>query len=596
MANARIIDDQVGQQWLQLIAQHSARVPLPVGLAMIVIALILRLRLPEPLVWAWLALVMLILYLRFRWLGSLPQNTKLSFAAKQKLVIVMSAINGTVHALCLLAFPWISDHEKLFITVLLLGFCTAATGTTAGHRATFMAYALPVLGLMGLMWAGTQNEVELSWVERSIGLLIGFYAITLIGVAKATHAIFLESWTIREKEHDLNQQLQQALEQAQQANFAKTRFLAAASHDLRQPLHTQSMLIATLSMRQLDARSTQIVQLLTESNATLAQLLDGLLDISKLDAGIVVSNQQQFRMQVLVSQHFAATEAAIRAKNLLPILICESDAIVETDPQLFMRILRNLTDNAIKFTERGQIQMAVQADAQFVYVSVRDTGPGILPQHFEHIFQEFYQIENPERDRTKGLGLGLSIVKRLTDLLGIGLSFTSSLHEGSKFTLKLPIVLQATLVAEVGQSAQSVETFSLTVLIVDDEKAVRTSVRILLEELGCTCMEAASTAEAVMLVQGNRPDFILADFRLRGDDSGIACITAIKNRWPQIKAVLVSGDTAPDRQREAHDAGIRLLHKPLSLAQLKQELNAVQASSSTLQRRESDHERRKTSD
>ena len=117
--------------------------------------------------------------------------------------------------------------------------------------------------------------------------------------------------------------------------------------------------------------------------------------------------------------------------------------------------------------------------------------------------------------------------------------------------------------------------FSLHVMVVDDEKTVRTSVRILLEELGCTCIEAGSTAEAVMKIQAVRPDLVLADFRLRGDDSGLACVTAISNRWPKVKALLISGDTAPDRQREASDAGIRLLHKPLSLAQLQQVLTEV---------------------
>jgi CheY-like chemotaxis protein len=306
-------------------------------------------------------------------------------------------------------------------------------------------------------------------------------------------------------------------------------------------------------------------------------LLDGLLDISKLDAGIVESVSKQFQIQGLVAQHYLEVESVIRAKGLVPVLLSELNVIVNTDPQLLLRILRNLTDNAIKFTEHGQIQLSVTADTDFVCVCVADTGRGISAQHYDKIFQEFYQIENSERDRAMGLGLGLSIVKRLTDLLGIALTFTSTLHSGTQFTLRLPIVCNPVQLSQPAPApALAAERFALTILIVDDEKAVRTSMRILLEELGCRCLEAGGTAEAVMLIQKNQPDFILADFRLRGEDSGIAAITAIKNRWPDTPALLVSGDTAPDRQREAYLAGIRLLHKPLSLEQLKQALNDVQ--------------------
>jgi signal transduction histidine kinase len=572
-------NDQVDQQWLELIAHQSARVPFPVGLVMLALGQIAALHISPAIVLPWLAAVFLVLVLRYIFLRRLPQQTHLPFRRKLVLVVGLSAINGSVHALSLLVFPYISDHEKLFFTLLLLALCTGATSTTAGHRMTFFAYFLPIVGMLIFAWANNVDGNNHTWTDKALPFLIGFYGLTLIGVAKATNKIFVESCQIREKEHDLNQQLQQALAQAQEANHAKTRFLAAASHDLRQPLHTQSMLVATLSLRKLDPRSTEIVRMLMESNDTLAKLLDGLLDISKLDAGIVELNKQQFLIQPLVLQHFAQIEGSIRAKNLLPVLLCECDAVVETDPQLFLRILRNLADNAIKFTEHGQIRLEVRSDAHFVDVCVSDTGPGIPEACFDKIFQEFYQIENPERDRTKGLGLGLSIVKRLTDLLGIELRFTSSLQTGTEFHLRLPIVSNPAIAApDAMQPGHKGGQFALLVLIVDDEENVRTSVRILLEELGCRCMEADSSAAAVAALEQAVPDFILADFRLRGDDSGIRTISAIRQRCPGLPAVLVSGDTAPDRQREAHNAGIRLLHKPLSLQQLQQELSSVKQS------------------
>jgi len=575
--------DQVDQQWLQLIANHSARVPLPVALAMLSLGYIATNYLPDILVLAWLATVMLVLLIRFVILGRLPQNNTLTLSAKRRWVIALSALNGIVHAAILVVFGALSDHERLFFTMLLLALCTAATSTTAGQRATFFAYIIPVVGVLILSWAhvtlASQSWSRYSWVENSLPLLIGFYGLTLIGVARATHKVFVESCQIREKEHDLNVQLEQALKQAQLANHAKTRFLAAASHDLRQPLHAQSMLVAGLSLRKLDTRSSEIVRLLLESNETLASLLDGLLDISKLDAGIVQANIKPFVLQHMVTQHFTEMEAIIGAKNLTPILHCRGETLVETDPQLLLRILRNLTNNALKFTDSGSIRIEVGTENDWAELRVIDTGPGIAPQHFESIFQEFYQIDNPERDRTKGLGLGLSIVRRLTELLGIQLQFSSSINVGTEFILRLPRSGHAAPAASSEPTtASSSDTFELLVLVIDDEESVRKSLAILLEELGCRHLQAAGTAEAVRVVEMQQPDLVVADFRLKGSDSGLVAIAAVKQRWPEVRAILVSGDVEPARQREASDAGIRLLHKPLSLEQLKQELRQADES------------------
>jgi CheY-like chemotaxis protein len=278
----------------------------------------------------------------------------------------------------------------------------------------------------------------------------------------------------------------------------------------------------------------------------------------------------------LLEQHFSEVESVIGAKGLKPRLVNESAGHVRIDAQLFGRILRNLTHNAIKFTEQGEVAIRSRDDGDAAVVTIRDTGCGIATEHQQDVFLEFYQAGNPERDRSKGLGLGLSIVDRLCRLLGIAIALRSVPGQGTEFELRLPRVAPPSAAAGSGASAAlTPRDWGLHVLIVDDERSVRTGMRMLLEELGCTCDEAGSTEQACELAQLRRPDLVLADFRLRGEDSGLRALEALDRLLGGVTGVLVSGDTAPQRLREARNAGRRLLHKPLALAELQQELKSA---------------------
>jgi CheY-like chemotaxis protein len=191
------------------------------------------------------------------------------------------------------------------------------------------------------------------------------------------------------------------------------------------------------------------------------------------------------------------------------------------------------------------------------------------------VFEEFYQVDNPERDRAKGLGLGLSIVRRLSALLGITLDLRSAAGEGTCITLKLPLETYGAL-APAPVAAASQQSFrGLTVLVIDDERSVRLGMRVLLEELGCRFVEASSIEEATRAASAAHPDVILADMRLRNGEDGIQAIASIVAAIGETPAVLISGDTAPDRLQEADRAGITLLHKPVSLPTLQAELGRI---------------------
>ena len=567
-------EDSVEQEIVRLISSQSRTVPVPTFFVLATMALIAAGRVPYWTVAVWFFIVVSIIAYRYVALGSLPSRADLAPRQRLRFIVKANLLAGIAHASSLFAFVSLSDTERAFFSVLLMGLCTGTVSTSAGYRPALLAYITPLLSALAVVWTFSSGNAT-GWVERVFGLLLLFYAIVLLGLAKEVNRGIVEAWSIRLRERELNKKLQIALNTAESASSAKTRFLAAASHDLRQPLHTITMLSAALSMRPADARGKEIVDLLNEVTESFSEQLDGLLDISKLDAGVISADIKPVCVGDLITQHMAEIEGLILAKQLTPTLNCASRDYAATDPLLFLRVVRNLTHNAIKFTTKGVVELAVRTEGRYVEVVVSDTGLGIPEGQQAQVFQEFYQVGNPERDRTQGLGLGLSIVKRLVDLLGIEMRMQSSLAAGTTFVLRLAQIPPPTGMA-VAQPAQTLDQrFSLKVLLIDDEKNVRTSLRILLEELGCTCLEATGTMQAVQQVKHQRPDLILADFRLRGSDSGLLAIAAVHELWPGVAAVLVSGDTAPSRLQEAQYAGIKLLHKPVPPEALRKELAAA---------------------
>lgn len=573
------VDAEVVRRLLDATARFMA-----LAVANTLLAVAMLSELPVLFVGLWIALILAYVLLRYRVLRAVGAPDR-SLAAKVQLLIRFAAISGVVQATPLLAFPWLEGPARAYVSIILMGLSTGSVASCSGHPRMSRAYCIPVLGGLVIAWlASPVVEGGAAFMDRSIGLLILLFFGILMGIARSTFQTLLDNDAIRAREQVLNERLQKALASEQEASSAKTRFLAAASHDLRQPLHTLSMLSATLALRTLDARSRDIVTLMGEVTESLNSQLDGLLDISKLDAGVVQADFKAVDLRALVQGLVAEIEPGARERRLTLRLQWDAGAtaVVRTDPVLLLRVLRNLCDNAIKFTPPGgeiRLQAMPLAGGQFAELRVTDTGIGIAPEHQARVFQEFYQVANAERDSAKGLGLGLSIVARLARLLDIDLQMTSVAGQGSSFRLCVPLA-PAGAVAEtrLAVSAPGAEAMrGLDVLVVDDEPVVRAGTRMLLEELGCRCREAVGVRQAGERAAEARPDLVLADFRLTEGASGLDAIAAVRRHWPATPAVLVSGDTAPERLREAADAGIVLLHKPLSLAMLRAVLEAAAA-------------------
>ncbi|BFM10529.1 ATP-binding protein [Simiduia litorea] len=548
---------------IRMLAQQGRLTLVPLAIALCMIATFAADSLPQWIWGGWIALAMLLLVVRTQVFMRLPSYPSLSDQKKLHLATWVSVCNGVVHGMPLLAFNYFSELERAVVTMILMGTSSITVATTAGYKPIILAYTLPTLGLAAVVWGMHGWQPVYDWPSISGALLIICYLPLLIKLAGNGFSIFERSYRERLAQSAVNVQLQSVLEQAESASSAKTRFLASASHDLRQPIHALSLFGTALSKRPLDDEARDIVGHMETALGALASQLDSLLDISKLDAGVVTTNRQTFNLLDMAERLQIEFSPAAEEKGLSIWLDCYVDVFVDTDEILFERILRNLLSNAIKYTKEGKIMLSINAEEEVVTVSVVDSGRGIPKAEQQRVFEEFYQLENPERDRRKGLGLGLAIVKRLVKLLNIQFSLYSVPNDGTRVSLTLPISAAAPQVPQLKPKVIS-SWDNLRILVVDDEMEVGLGMQALLETFGATVDIADSTASALKAALTEKPDILLADFRLRGEDNGIETVRNLRAIYPKLPAILISGDTAPDRLREANEAGIKLLHKPVA--------------------------------
>jgi signal transduction histidine kinase len=420
-----------------------------------------------------------------------------------------------------------------------------------------------------------------------IGVLVVLFGLFQILFVRDNERVFCESFLIRfENERLLDalererQEVLLARDRAEDASRAKSRFLAAASHDLRQPLHALALYSGALSLRAPEAGCAELVTQIDSTVSSLSALFESLLDISKLDAGAVKPELKRIDVSAVIDRIKSEFRAIAHEKGL-ELLVSSSDATVETDPVLFERILRNLVDNAIKYTQDGTVELSANVVGNGLRIAVSDTGPGIPEGERERIFEEFYQIGNSERDRQHGLGLGLALVRRLAKLLDIPLDMTSEPGKGSVFAVTLPRVARVAA-AERPQHAPSVpaatgELAGAHILVLDDEPAVRLGMRALLEVWGCQVTACSGHVEAERMIAkySLQPDVIIADFRLREHETGIDAVRKLRATLGNVPALLISGDTAPERLSEAQASGIPLLSKPVNPETLKARVKAL---------------------
>jgi signal transduction histidine kinase/CheY-like chemotaxis protein len=519
------------------------------------------------LVGLWVLAEVLGQVLRVRILTRLPEQISVPASRRLGTAAAVNALNVSLHLGSLIAFPLLTPFEAAVVTMLFIGMGFASIITTLGHPAFVRVHlAISLVPTFALWyWSGLFGP------GGTTGLLVALvgtsYVATVYYISKKLYDMAQDYFLARTR-------LDEALTQAEEAGNAKSRFLAAASHDLRQPMHTLVMLSAALGLQPLNERSREICGSIDKASRTLAGQLDALLDISRLDAGVIAVDRVDFSLSDMLNSLFSEFERVAKDKRISLQQGCPPGVDVHTDPLLLERVLRNLLSNAVKHNEDCTLSVVVNSVPDGWSVCVWDNGKGIPIKEQERIFEEFYQLENPERDRSRGLGLGLSIVRRLASLLDLSLRFESTPGAFTRFTLTVP-QSRGVSSADDTRLAREREATALSVLVVDDEEEVRESMHLLLEELGHQVSLAGCTDSALALATEDKPDLALVDFRLRGGESGLDTIRELRRQFPGLPGILVSGETAPGRLQEAAAAGVVLLSKPVLPEQLEEAILAV---------------------
>lgn len=454
---------------------------------------------------------------------------------------------------------------QLLVVLVLTSICAATVPAFGSHLPAFYALYFPAI-VPSVIWSALQNDLR-HWIYVGLASL---WIPMLALLARRYGQNNGEALRLKYENLELVESLGQQKAAAEQANVAKSRFLASASHDLRQPVHALGMFVGALRAHRMDAKARLLVDHIEGSVGALDSLFTALLDISRLDAGVIESRPFAMPINAILARvcRDLAPEAALKGFRLRHV---DCSALVVSDPVLLERVLRNLVGNAVRYTQGGKVLVGCRRREGRLDLEVWDTGPGIPADQRDQVFQEFYQLGNPDRDRAKGLGLGLAIVRRLTELLGHRLTLTSASGKGSMFRVSLGLASDdAPGPAVAGGPGRSLENG--LILVVDDEAAIREAMVSLLGGWGHEVIAAGSCAEMLEALADcpRRPDLIISDYRLRDGENGIAVIQRLQSEFNEdIPAVLLTGDTAPDRIREARESGYPLLHKPLTNERLR---------------------------
>jgi len=380
---------------------------------------------------------------------------------------------------------------------------------------------------------------------------------------------------LQESYATLERRVEERTHQLELANLAKSRFLAAASHDLRQPLHAMNLFVAEFRATKNDAERRRIAERIDAAVTAMNRLFNALLDISKLDAGVLAPNLTEFPIEPLLRRVEATFTNAAREKRLRLRLV-PSTAWVRSDAILLERILLNLVSNAVRYTRQGGIVMGCRRSGALLRLEVWDSGIGIPEDQQRNVFNEFYRIV--ESARSEGVGLGLAIVARLCALLDHPIALTSSVGKGSRFSVSVLTVVaghdlnEATFLIDAITSPLA----GKLVVVIDDDTLVLDGMSGLLRSWGCRVVAARSGGEAAdrLAEHPASPDLIVSDFFLQSGQTGIEAIALLRAHFRcSIPAFLVSGDVSPDRLRDAEAKNYHLLHKPVEPMTLRAMLN-----------------------
>ncbi|MEY2844161.1 MAG: hypothetical protein RI920_2198 [Pseudomonadota bacterium] len=497
--------------------------------------------------------------------------------------LVRSAASGLSWGLFIVTDATRSSTNLIVGGACLIGFGVITVSTLSYHPPAHRVFSVTLFSPF-ILWAALSHTPtgDVMAALAAGGLLYSVLASRNLGrvIVKSLDMGFINLELVDQLKA---QQLlmQAARDEAVEANQAKSRFLAAASHDLRQPMHALGLFASAVRAHVDTAQGGGIVDKMELAIGSAEVMFNAMLDVSRLDAGVLVPDVKPLAVGELLSR--LADEYAARAQAQgLRLRVRPGAHGVVSDATLLERVLRNLISNAIRYTPAGGVLVACRRRGDRLLIEVWDTGIGIPSDKLEVIFEEFYQLGNPERSKANGLGLGLSIVRRISTLLAHPISVSSRPGRGSRFGISVPLGT-APARSEPAQPSQGpmddAALIGAVVLVIDDESSALEAIQLVLRQWGCHVLCAQSGQQALALLRplDQLPDVVLSDYRLRNGETGIAVVQALQSEFGLLPAALITGDTAPDRLHEATASGHALLHKPVNPGQLKVLLRRLMA-------------------
>jgi len=562
----------------QILAEQLNLISQQIKIILIIVLLLSSLALfafwtivPQKILFTWFALVNFPSLMRLV-LFYAQKNYAMDLKLLGVLNILLAAWSGTAWGAVGYFFPLYGDAAMLqFITVALFGLTSGSVSGLSSFSPTYFAFSIPVMTTLAYRHYSIGEDVNISISIFCIIFLIINLAFSLI-----LQKSFLQSIRLRFENTDLVRNLRREKDKAISASEAKSSFLAATSHDLRQPLHAMGFFIESLEKILTSPGQLHLLQKIERTSNNLRGQLNDLLDISKIDAGIIKPHVIPLSLNDIFNSlqrmHAPLANEKNIVFNILPV-----SWIIESDAHMIDRILNNLVSNAVRYTENGgKVLLGCRKRSDELRIEIHDTGIGIPSHLTDNIFAEYYQIDNPERDQNKGLGLGLSIVKGMCELLDYTIEVHSIIGKGTSFYLTVPLSNRLPVLARDSTQQVNLTIKTGNIILIDDESDTLDAMSHLIGNWGHMVLSFSAEGEALNYLNDHdfMPDMIITDFRLREKRTGTQAITAINSYLNKdIPAIIITGDTARDRMLQAQESGHVLLHKPILPAKLKAVIN-----------------------
>lgn len=567
--NTQEIDQRITLAALEPYIEHMGRTAVFMAVVPVTVVAVLWDQVNQGILVIWLLLMLTSIGIRYRFSTAYGkrQATFREAGIWCRRMQAISLVLGLLWSFAILTFFVESSppHQVFIITVAVtLGIGSISAGTH--WLPLYYVYGVPILLAITvrLLMVATLPYIALA-AMMFLALLAS------LAFVKKLNSIVRSEMELRHQSAELASQLRIKTEEAEEAVYAKSRVLAAASHDLRQPLHALSLFFDALKEPQSANEQVRIFKRIDTSIGSLRKLFDTLFDMSRLDANVVHPEYSHFDIRQCLEDLYEEYRGEARERQLT-LKLQVTSCVVKSDRALLERILRNLISNALHYTHSGTVLIAARKRQGSVLVQVWDTGIGIPRESQENVFQEFQRLHDSSTRSEKGLGFGLAIVRRLCELMNHPLSLRSIIGRGSMFSVEVPKGNAGLAMEQPTNQYPPEHNPGYQVMVIDDDPSILNAMNTLLSAWGFNVVVAASLDEA--LAQANRcpsaPDLILSDLSLQGNDSGIEVIHRLRAHFDsEVPGILISGSTNAVQLKQAETSGLRLIQKPISPIMLR---------------------------